>query len=593
VTGKIVVVARGTCARVAKAVYGQQAGAAAVIMINDRPGYPPYEGKILANPDNGQAFTVTIPFLGVLTASAGAVTALNGTIALAPTSIANPGFSAAASFSSGGPRRRDSAVKPDVAAPGVSTLSTASGTGNLGTRMSGTSMAAPHATGVAALVLQSMGNGSRNDDEDGNGVAERVKAAITNTASPGAMAGYTMQTAGAGLVQPVGATKTRVVATGDPGTGSLSFGYLETRSPFSATKKIGLQGLERRDVDPEARFTFNVTTTPRGSTPHTVTPSRTSVSLMPGEHVSLRVTLSVDPTKSTGADSFQDVAGTIDFTPVGGTNYGVALHVPYYMVFRGSSNLAASLSGAFNAAHPDATVNLTNAAGAIGTGADFYTLGITSPNEGHGQTDLRAAGVQVFQNSGLMVFAVNTWERFSNAAINEYDIYVDVDRDGIDDYIVFAADHGLITAGSRDGIFSTFVYNTRTRRARTVGDASFATDNSTAYLVVFRSMLRGGVAAHPERDLSAPYPRFSYAVDILAGRDGTDDIGSGGRALQNAYTPALPTGQFVDVVPNGTGSAAVHIDPAEWAKTPAQGVMVVGLDNAAGPSEAMLLFVTP
>jgi len=60
-----IVVRRGTCARVAKAIYGQQAGAAGVIMVNNNPGYPPYEGPITKNPDDGSDYTVTIPFLGV------------------------------------------------------------------------------------------------------------------------------------------------------------------------------------------------------------------------------------------------------------------------------------------------------------------------------------------------------------------------------------------------------------------------------------------------------------------------------------------------------------------------------------------------
>ena len=61
---------RGTCARVAKAIFGQQAGAAGVVMVNNADGYPPYEGPITANPDTGIPYTVTIPFLGVPAARA-------------------------------------------------------------------------------------------------------------------------------------------------------------------------------------------------------------------------------------------------------------------------------------------------------------------------------------------------------------------------------------------------------------------------------------------------------------------------------------------------------------------------------------------
>ena len=48
-----IVVARGTCARVAKAIFGQQAGAAGVIMINNAAGFPPYEGPITQDPNIG------------------------------------------------------------------------------------------------------------------------------------------------------------------------------------------------------------------------------------------------------------------------------------------------------------------------------------------------------------------------------------------------------------------------------------------------------------------------------------------------------------------------------------------------------------
>jgi hypothetical protein len=61
----IAVVNRGTCARVAKAIFGQQAGAAAVVMVNNDTGLPPVEGRSPSNPDDGEPFTVTIPFLGV------------------------------------------------------------------------------------------------------------------------------------------------------------------------------------------------------------------------------------------------------------------------------------------------------------------------------------------------------------------------------------------------------------------------------------------------------------------------------------------------------------------------------------------------
>src|SRR5262249_2231576 len=152
VTGDVVVVRRGTCARVARAISGEEAGAAAVIMVNNVNGLPPFEGPITSNPDTGQQFTVTIPFLGVKSSDGAALLAADGTTAtLTDTTLANPSYLATASFSSGGPRSFDSALKPDVTAPGVSIASAGMGTGIAPAFMSGTSMAAPHTTGTAAL----------------------------------------------------------------------------------------------------------------------------------------------------------------------------------------------------------------------------------------------------------------------------------------------------------------------------------------------------------------------------------------------------------------------------------------------------------
>ncbi|WP_188191403.1 S8 family serine peptidase, partial [Nonomuraea sp. SYSU D8015] len=91
-----------------------------------------------------------------------------------------------ADFSSPGPRVSDHAIKPDVVAPGVSITAAAAGGGYRS--LSGTSMAAPHVTGAAAILAQ------RHPGWTG----ARLKAALIGSAAP--VAGATPYQQGTGLI---------------------------------------------------------------------------------------------------------------------------------------------------------------------------------------------------------------------------------------------------------------------------------------------------------------------------------------------------------------------------------------------------------
>ena len=66
----------------------------------------------------------------------------------------------------------------------------------------------------------------------------------------------------------------------------------------------------------------------------------------------------------------------------------------------------------------------------------------------------------------LLGFAVNTYGRWTDAANNEIDLSVDVDRDGTPDFLVIAADSGLILTGAVNGQTLAFVVDLNVRRPR-------------------------------------------------------------------------------------------------------------------------------
>ena len=81
----------------AKAIFGSDAGAAAVAMINNASGYTPFEGDITSNPDTGEPHAkITIPFFGIKDTVTGAdaaklLAADGGSVTLTNNTIPNPG----------------------------------------------------------------------------------------------------------------------------------------------------------------------------------------------------------------------------------------------------------------------------------------------------------------------------------------------------------------------------------------------------------------------------------------------------------------------------------------------------------------------
>ena len=574
ITGKLVVTVRGsTCARVLRAQYGFAHGAAAVALINNAAGYPPYEGDIPVLSGSG---IVTIPFFGVLASDTTALTGPVGGPAPATATatnavVPNPSFETVAAFSSGGPRTGDSLFKPSVSAPGVSIFSTLAGSGTGGLFESGTSMATPHISGVSALVRQAHPGWPE--------LAQR--AAVTQTSDPFQMVGYSARLAGNGVVQPLPATNTQAYVVGTPNAPDpLSLGFTElTTSNYSTTRTVDIHNSGSLAV------TFNVTTTPQaGSVLHTVGVSGSSITVPPGGDANLGVKLlllsaAVPATHPLGTtNGFHDAAGTVTLTPAdASTNGGASLHVPYYVVPRVRSNV--QVSGVPpSLGSPNAALNVTNPSGLIAGTGDFYAWGLSSPPQGLAYVDTRAVGVQAFPSgsNSTLVFAVNTYPRFSNPAPFEWDIAIDIDGDGVTDYFVVGTNISTGVPTQPSGRLASFVINARTNAIIAARFADVATDNSTFLLPALAS----------EIGLSAAHPRFSYKA-FAFNFDGSEQVG--GTASFNAFTPAISTGQFVTVAPNGSANVPVSINTAEWALSKPLGIMIVSQDNASGPPQAILI----
>jgi minor extracellular serine protease Vpr len=266
-------------------------------------------------------------------------------------------------------------------------------------------------------------------------------------------------------------------------------------------------------------------------------------------------------------------------------NGGVALTLPYYLDPRARSNVVPLLTNRLSPSRPKSKVVISNFLGGIAGTADFYAWGLHSKKPlGVTFYDTRAVGVQsilgVVPNDAILVFAINTFERFSSPNLAEFDINIDIDGDNDPDFLVMGADNGLITTGSLDGQFVTAIIDLETGDGFIESLADAPTDGSTVLLPLLASDIGLDATTHP---------RFTYTMTTYNVSDDTS-ADMPGRASFNAFAPSITNAEASTTIErNRLELVPVSINPAEWAKTPALGLMVVSPDNRSGEQQGFLI----
>ncbi|MDQ3407170.1 MAG: S8 family serine peptidase, partial [Chloroflexota bacterium] len=567
--GQIAVTQRGITARIDRAKAGDAAGASAVIMVNNSSGLPPFEGPI---------GDVDIPFVGVSNEVNGRFLTDDGqdaTISEGP-ELDNPGFKHTASFTSGGPRRFDNEIKPDVAAPGVGVFSVAGETVNNGKTLSGTSMASPAVAGVAALVQEA--NPSWTPRE--------IKAAIIGTAKPSRVDPYEVRLSGAGVVNPKKAVRATNLAFVTPGVSSLSYGYQELNRSYSESRSINIVN------DSSSARTYRLSNEFQTDTlgaDVSISPSVVTVPANSRRMVSVTISFSradaaalPDVAPFHGPDLAQDdlgqlfsplthVAGAVIAQPTSGGN---SIRVPWFIAPRGISRIGEQPKEAYTQ-DPDSydtSVRVTNYGVHRGF-VDVFQWGLQDGNDGLDGIDIRAAGVQSLPaevctgtpdaTDECLVFAVNTWDKWNNASDNEFDILINTDEDEALEYAVIGIDAGAVF-GTLDGIYISLILDLTTGG---LVDAFFATapnNGTTMLLPVLASEL--GLAEGQDEDFEYFAQSFDFYDD-----DGTltqfDTATTGinptnGSELANyrAFDPVLSNGQLVRVKAGASKDIPLSVD---------------------------------
>ncbi|GAA2672859.1 MULTISPECIES: S8 family serine peptidase [Actinosynnema] len=348
-------------------------------------------------------------------------------------------------------------AKPDLAAPGDTIVSALVGSGDEGVSKGGTSMAAPHVAGLAALVRQAHPDWT----------VEEVKAALVNTASAPVVSGDDRRTGlvegttrvGAGRVDARAAVRTGLLALvpGDPGSVGVSFGPVEAGGPVELTRSVEL--VNKTGDDLAAVAAYRPATEVPGAEVE-VLPRTARVPAGGSARVSVR--LRVDPA------ALRKVGDpTLEVEQRGHARQFLA-EVSGRVVFRAGAHDA--VLPVYAAPRPVSALSARAAAGGVelvgrgldqGEGAEAYRS-LVSAFELHGRSpelapcgaelltgclavgsarggDLRYAGASAAD--GVVSFGVATWGTWTGLGAGGPTpvVGVDVDRDGAEDYRVQVA----------------------------------------------------------------------------------------------------------------------------------------------------------
>ena len=430
--GNIALIERGVCAFVDKVANAEAAGAIAVIVFNDAA-----RGDALVNMGGSGTFTIPSVFVGhtdgqnmadAYNAGSTVVSTLSDEIVIPKPELADT----LADFTSRGPGFGNT-FKPDVAAPGFGINSTNVGTGTAGSLSSGTSMAAPHVAGLAALLL----------DKDSSLSPAAVKAMIMNSTSPAAE-DYPLARQGTGVVNALAAAELGSYAM----PGGVSFGRVDGRVPSSVTKTIEVTNTTG------STQSYSITVDPLHEVAGVTVSSQVgSVTVGAGQTRSVKVQLNANPDAMTADDNFfsqAEVDGWFVFESSSDT-----LRVGYMAAVDPGAGVAAT--GVLN------NVVLSNNAGTDGVAEGF---GLIGQGDGTEPFSLSKLGVRSHDLFGFPVieFGVQTGASWPTFSPYEIDIWIDDDPDTDCDgfgheTVIVAADLGLLLGGDPSGTIATGVFN--------------------------------------------------------------------------------------------------------------------------------------
>ena len=490
--------------------------------------------------------------------------------------------------SSRGPSTSFAAIKPEIGAPGAS-VSAIAGTGTGEEAFGGTSGAAPMVSGSAALLLSARPELTPT----------LVRALLANNADA---AIYQRALVGEGQVlvpiTRIGGGEVRVnralaaqtaMWDEETKTPALSFGYHSTSYPVFLSRTVKVRNFSSKTRRYSIEKSFRYEDDAASGAVKLIAPSSVRV---PGNGTAtFKVLLSIDPAKlgdwpwATGAGGSQGGNGSllqsVEYDGYISLKDGAdEVHVPWHVLPKKAALVQAVgeqvVIPAGQTSAPLRLINLAYAkAGAVepfallGTSARIPAAQLPGPGDNFAVVDLQAIGARLvglpanLGGLGLQV-AVSTWGiRAHPSYPAELDVYLDVNADGTDDFVMYTSESGGFAA---TGQTLVTVVDLATGRGAAYFYAD--TDLETGNVILTMPLAPFGIGADAKLGISV------LAFDNYFTGNLTDSIDG------RIFTPSVPK---YDV----TAPPAAGVDPLSVATLT---VMAVPGGDVASPSQDGLLF---
>lgn len=490
--------------------------------------------------------------------------------------------------SSRGPSTSFAAIKPEIGAPGAS-VSAIAGTGTGEEAFGGTSGAAPMVSGSAALLLS----------KDASLTPTLVRALLANNADPEI---YQRALVGEGKVLTpitrIGGGEVRVnralasrtaMWDEDTKTPALSFGYHSVSYPMVLSRTVKVRNFSSKTRRYSVHKSFRYDDDAASGAVTVMAPP--SVTVRGHGTTTFKVLLAINPAKlgdwpwANGSGGSQGGNGSllqsVEYDGYITLKDGAdEVHVPWQVLPKKAA-LVQALGDrvVIPAGQTSASLRLINLAYAkagvvepfalLGTSARIPASQLPGPGDNFAVVDLQAVGARLvgipagLGGLGLQV-AVSTWGiRAHPSYPAEFDVYLDVNADGTDDFVMYTAESGGFAATGQT-LVNIVNLATGTGAAYFYAD----TDLETGNVIMTMPLAPFGISASAQLGISV------LAFDNYFTGNLTDSIDG------RIFTPSLP--RFDVSAPPAAG-----VDPFGLATLT---VMAVPGGDAASPSQDGLLF---